>query len=500
MLSVEIPENETDDMRLLIGLVLLILGWNRKKLGAEAGVGREALSRYENGAQKPQPRTLKKIEAATRVPLAAVKALLPALHRLRAVAEGRSAPTRRSAAAIARAVGNAVESILREEEPYLPAPELPEVERSGSRPTAADRLLADDLWARLKGRTHSARLALVEEAPQYQSWALAERLCAESERAAADSPRQAVELAELALRAAERVSGEAAWLSLLAGYIWAYLGNARRVASDLPAAEQAFRLAWKLWNEGSAADTGLLDGSRLLDLEASLLRAQRHMAAALERLDQALALHPAGEGRGRILLKKGVTLEQLGDHEAAVAVFHEAAPWIDREREPRNFCVLRFNLIVCLCHAGRYEEAAAGLSELRALTAEPRQGMDRVRRHWLEGRIAGGLGRISEGIAALAAVRAEFAAEKIFYDEALVSLELAGLYLEQGRTAEVKALAGQMEPVFRAQGVHEEAKKALRLFRRAVELETVTVELVRRLVAYLYRAQNNPELRFEAEG
>ena len=52
---------------------------------------------------------------------------------------------------------------------------------------------------------------------------------------------------------------------------------------------------------------------------------------------------------------------------------------------------------------------------------------------------------------------------------------------------------------FRAQGVHIEARKALALFRRAVELETVNLELVRRLVAFLYRAQHDPELRFDGE-
>jgi len=129
-----------------------------------------------------------------------------------------------------------------------------------------DRRRAEELWTRLKVRTQSARLALVEEAPQYQSWALAEKLCAESVRAAADDPKRALDLAELALRVAERVTGEPAWLVLLAGYVWAHIGNARRVASDLPGAEEAFRLAWRLWEAGSSADTGLLDGSRLPDV------------------------------------------------------------------------------------------------------------------------------------------------------------------------------------------------------------------------------------------
>jgi tetratricopeptide (TPR) repeat protein len=494
----KIPKDEAEDARLLIGLLLLILDWTRKKLGARARMDPADFSRYGSGDQKAQPGTWKKIEAATRIPLAAVRALLPALHRLRALAEGRAKPAQEEAAAIARIVGSAVEAALRLEEPYLCGREPEAVQPPLSLPQAADRQIAEALWTRLEGRSHSARLALVEEMPKYQTWALAERLCAESERAAAGDPQEALELAKLAFRVAELVTGEPAWLSLLAAYAWAHLGNARRVASDLPGAEKAFCQAWKLWEAGAAADSGLLDGSRLLDLEASLLRAQRCFAAALERLDQALALHSTGAGRGRILLKKGTVLEQMGSYEAAVEAFQAAAPWIDREREPRWYFGLRFNRVACLCHVDRYLEAEAALPELRDLTAQPEQTMDRVRLCWLTGRVASGLGRTAEGIEALAAVRAEFAEKKIRYDEALVSMELAGLYLQQGRTADVKRLVAEMEPVFRDQGVHEEARKALALFRRAVELETMTVELVRRLVAFLYRAQHNPELRFES--
>ncbi|HEX3527394.1 MAG TPA: hypothetical protein VH988_10025 [Thermoanaerobaculia bacterium] len=487
----KIPPQEVEDVRLKIGLSLLILDWNFKTLASRTGIGRGELSKYIHGTQRVSRKTWKKIEAAARLALEELDAVLPALRRLRAAAEAGRRPARRPAV-IAHTVACSLEAVLRLEEPYLPEPVSASTPRP---PEAADRRLADDLWARLSRREHSARLALVEEAPPYRSWALVERLCAESVRAAADDPREAVRLATLALRLVERLTGEPAWLSLLAGYVEAHLGNARRVASDLPGAEEAFRRAWQLWNEGAAAGTGLLDGSRLLDLEASLLRAQRKMAAALERLGQALAFHPTGEERGRILLNKSATLEQMGSYEAAVDTLLDAAPWIDRDREPRHFFGLRFNLNVCRCHLSRFAEAEASLAELRTLTAD--RAIDRLRFRWLEGRVHGGLGRTEEGIAALAEAREGFAAEALRYDEALVSLELAGLYLEQGRTAEVKELVAAMEPVFRAQGVHVEARKALALFRRAVELETVTLELVRRLVAFLYRAQHDPELRFE---
>ena len=208
------------------------------------------------------------------------------------------------------------------------------------------------------------------------------------------------------------------------------------------------------------------------------------MVAALERLEQALAVHPTGAGRGRILLKKGYTLEQMGSYEAAVETLQEAAPWIDRERDPRWYFGLRFNWTACLCHLDRYQEAEAALPELRALTVQPEQAMDSVRVCWLAGRVAGGLGRTAEGIEALTAVRAKFAENKIRYDEALVSMELAGLYLQQGRTAEVKALVAEMEPVFRDQEVHAggaEGARALPPGRRAGDPERGAGAAPRRL-------------------
>ncbi|MFL6195087.1 MAG: hypothetical protein ACJ75H_13005 [Thermoanaerobaculia bacterium] len=70
------------------------------------------------------------------------------------------------------------------------------------------------------------------------------------------------------------------------------------------------------------------------------------------------------------------------------------------------------------------------------------------------------------------------------------------LYLEEGQTAEVRAMAREIAPIFQAQGVRREALAALRLFCDASERETVTLEMARRLVQYLERARLEPELRF----
>jgi ATP/maltotriose-dependent transcriptional regulator MalT len=72
------------------------------------------------------------------------------------------------------------------------------------------------------------------------------------------------------------------------------------------------------------------------------------------------------------------------------------------------------------------------------------------------GDLEGSIAALREG---LAQIHHDFDREHIHYDEALAGMELAGLYLEQGRTADVKRLVLQMEPVFQSQGVHEEARR-----------------------------------------
>jgi hypothetical protein len=143
------------------------------------------------------------------------------------------------------------------------------------------------------------------------------------------------------------------------------------------------------------------------------------------------------------------------------------------------------------------QEAASFLPEVQRLAREIGNSMDLLRCKWLEGRIAAGLGKWEEAGRLIDGVRQAFAGAGMAYDTALANLELAMVYLEQGCIGEVKELAAGLVPVFQQQGVHDEARKALALFCRAVEQEIATAELARQVVAYLYRAQHDPSLRFE---
>jgi hypothetical protein len=116
---------------------------------------------------------------------------------------------------------------------------------------------------------------------------------------------------------------------------------------------------------------------------------------------------------------------------------------------------------------------------------------------WIEGLIAAGLGRTGEALSLVAQARREFAARGMGYDVALALLEEAALLLDEGRTAEVKALTHGLPAVFAAEEVHREALAALRLFHEAAQREAATAELARSILRYLFRARHDQGLPFD---
>jgi transcriptional regulator with XRE-family HTH domain len=489
-------EGDSDEMRLLVRFLRALHGGSQKALARAAGVDRGSICTYELGRTTPSRPILKRLAGAAGLTLAFVEAeILPAIRLALAVAgrpAGGKPPADEEAEevfaqALYRAARGTVGAFLAE---------LEAADAAGTPAGREERVVAE-LWARLASGTAAQRRRLIKRSREFHRWDLSERLCEESARAAAHDAAEALELARLGLRVAELAPGSAGWRSRLRGYVWAFVGNALRVGSDLPGAEAAFVRAWKLWSEGAGSDPGRLAEWRLLDLEASLRRGRRQWREALALLDRARSVAPPA-AVGRIVLKRAFTLEQAGDAQAALATLREAAPLVEGADDPRLPWAVRFNLIALLCHLGRHAEAEDALGEVRKLAEKLGNRLDLIRVRWLEGRVAAGLGRKKEGRAAFMQARQEFTALANGYDTALVSLELAVLELEEGRTEAVRGLAGEMLWIFSAQGVHREALAALRLFCEAAEAESATPTLARRVVAYLEQARHDPSLRFEA--
>lgn len=328
----------------------------------------------------------------------------------------------------------------------------------------------------------------IEDAEDYQTWALVEWLAEASERAAADKPARAVELAELALFIIPFVPGPDSRRRRLEGYATFILANAFRVRNDLDESDAAVQRGWALWQAGEDDDFLPLEEARLLDLEASLRRAQRRFDVSLVLLERAFNLSPA-ENKGRVLLKKAVTLEQAGDIETAVEVLWMARLYISERSNLRDIFGLHFNLAVSLGHLGRFSEAADLLPSVRNAAVDLGNELDLVRALWLQARVDAGLGKRIEAAAALEQVFQEFVVHELPYDAALAGLNLSILYLEQERHREVLPLAQQIKKVFLAKNVEREALAALMIFCEAARREEATVELAQQTAEIIENLQ-----------
>jgi transcriptional regulator with XRE-family HTH domain len=478
-----------------LGQVLVVLrivrGWDAPQLAAAIGTREGTLANWERGRSRPRVASLDRVLDTMGFPSVMLGRTLSFVESARAAREWHLASgdrvLRSQAAEIAARAAQSLEEFAR---------------RSAMLLSSAVRLLgsrrdASGLWERFRACSQPGQLDLAREAAAFQTPGFVERLCDESRRAAGDSAARARHLACCAVLVAAAVPGSEGWRSRLEGFGGAHLGNAERVGGDLNAADRTFARAGDLWQAGAADDPGLLNAARVLHLEASLRRDQRRLDEAHALLDQALKIDRWGE-TPTLLMGKAKALEELGEHETAIALLLGLESRIDAAREPRDLFVVRAQLVGNRCYLGRYGEAASGLAELRALAGRLGNALDLLRVDWLEGQVAAGLGHTGEAIEALGRVRAAFLAQGNAYDTALVTLELAEVYAAMGRTAEVKALARESAPVFQDQGVHREARRALALFCRAAEEERASAELVRGVVIYLHRSRHDARVLYEA--
>src|SRR5436305_9543280 len=338
------PATIIPDLSIVLTFLRLGQGWSQADLGETSGISPNLINEYERGRKRLSRERLERLIAYLGLPPEAIGATVADLAanraRARAPRDSPDAPseTARRVEALAIRFGTAMTGFVRAT--------LRELTVEGEALHARER--AGLLWDRLKRHTPAERRSLVQKGRKYRTWALCERIAAESIRKAPNHPKEALELAELALLIAERLPGERTWGLRLQGYTWAHVSNARRVCNDLPGAEEAMVRARKLWEAGEPGEPGLLNRAWLPGLESALRRDQRRFPEALKRIAEALVLD-TGELKAEILLTKARIHETLGEPEVSTAALVEAASLINPRQEPRNAFGVRCNLALDLC-------------------------------------------------------------------------------------------------------------------------------------------------------
>ncbi len=366
---------------------------------------------------------------------------------------------------------------------------------------AVERSAAPALVAEILDPPSGARSMLIRTDKRFQNAAVCELLIQRSFEEGFRDPSRAIEIAELALLVTDHLERGLYGRSVVLDFrarAWAFLGNARRLSFDLTGAEEALNQAESCLEQGSADP---MEEARILDLRASLTGDQGCFEQAAEILDAVIDIYDdlrESHLKGRAMLSKAMFLGYSGWPEDAIRVIRKGLGLLDWKREPRLVLMGRHNLAWFLTDCGRAAEARRQLERFRHVYRDFPDPWTALRLAWLDGRIAGGMGRLEKAEEILREVRRRFLADGHGYDASLVTLDLAHLYLQKGRTAEVRELARETFSVFLSKDVHRQALAALAVFQKAVELDNATPGLVQEISSYLRRARKNPCLRFEA--
>lgn len=320
-----------------------------------------------------------------------------------------------------------------------------------------------------------------------------EALLERCREARSSDPEAAVMLSGLAVTLAERLENpDPEALADFQALAWAELGNSRRVADDPRGAERDLAVALERSGHGTG-DPLLL--ARLMDLTASLYIDQRRFDDAFDLLDRVYAIHQSLGDRhaaGRALISKGISASYALETEEAVRLVGQGLRLIDAGRDPKLALAAVHNVISFLVDRGEVERAHALLDASRMLYAFYGAPLDALKMTWLEGLIAAGRGDADEAEPLLREAQRSFLEMELPYTAALASLDLAALWLEQGRTAETRELVEDLLATFRALDIRREATAALLMLREAFHKDRATLALLRTVASELQRLEREP--------
>ena len=349
---------------------------------------------------------------------------------------------------------------------------------------ATERHNAEAVCARLLRHPLERQVLLVQNSDSYVSWGVCERFLHLAREARIDDPRRVRDLAQVAILISARLAperyGEAA-VEDLRGRAWTTLAGSQVVLTDFGSAEESLREATAHLDAGSGS---LTDRGLLAKIEAALRVYQGRYEEAERWIDQAISLYRrAGDlnAVGRALIDKGMVRSSLGNPEGEIALIREGLELVDATAEPKVVALAWHNLIFALHDLDRNREALALLGRVRPLYLRHSDRALLIRFQWLEGNIAAALGRLEQAEGCLREVRSGWAELERAKDAALAALDLANVLAQQGRHAEVRALAAEMIAIFRSRQIAAETLAAMVLFQRAAESEQLTAAVVKQV-------------------
>jgi hypothetical protein len=315
-----------------------------------------------------------------------------------------------------------------------------------------------------------------------QDWARCEWLIERCRSLRHTDPESMVLTATMAVVLAERLSPGSSGVGPLAdlqAYALAELGNSQRIVDDFTTAEATLSAAVDRAGRGTG-DPRLL--AYLMDLTASLYTDLRRFTEALRLRDMVYAIYAKTGDRhmvGSALISKAFSLINSLRAEEAVPVLTQGLTMIDAARDPKLVNVGVLNLIWSLVECGQPSQADSLFRLSEAFLSTQIERVDAVKCAWLEGRIAAALDEEERAERRFRDALAGYEQIKIPGYAAMVSIDLALLWLRAGRTAEIAPLIEETIATFRSFGFQRDVIGILLVVHEALKKSQVTEALLR---------------------
>lgn len=353
-----------------------------------------------------------------------------------------------------------------------------------------ERRLGDEMWERLlKPLDAGGRLLAVRSDPRLRIGGLHERVLREAAAAMRREPVEAADLAHLALGIAESLDPGAYGEERIQdgrAAAWTALGNAKRLAGDLPGAREALNAAQEALTLGSGDP---LEEANLISIRASLLNDLGDPESAMKALRKAIRLaRRLGDDHlaARCTLKQSSCIGWI-DPVCGVQLAEDGLELLGKVEDPHLQLVGRHLLALWNHEGGEVEEARAILETYRYLYARHSDVFWTGRRLDLEARITRSEGDLATAESFFRELVDLYADAHFDFDLALATLDLAECLSLQGKWEDAAELLGTLQPVLRHWNLHADILRSWAILRDGLERKAAQAGSFRSLAMALRR-------------
>lgn len=352
-------------------------------------------------------------------------------------------------------------------------------------PWKPQQVSSECLLSELESIVPEDRLRKVADDVRYHVPSLVERLIEQSHSLRYRSPQEMLHFAELARVVAEACPadsvGSEQQFNDLRARGWMQYANALRVCSLFTDSDKAFAAAARYRTAGTRDP---LLRARFLEQLASLRTCQGRYGEAIDLAEEAGVVYQEldeNHSLASTMIQVAVASLYANEPEEAIRTLNAAIPLIDSEKSPHLLLAACNNLVHSYIALDKPEQALSLYFEVRGLYKDFDDELNLLRVGWQEGQLLRDLGHLHAAEAALLEARKGFLARNLAHEVAVVSLDLAWVYVKLGWTDKLKQTVTEAVPIFRALGVGREVLAGLLQLQHAADQEQKALELIRLL-------------------